>query len=515
MEIRNCQFCNAYVTNFEIHCCKNFWKQHRGIYATIPRNSYGNLAEDIDLRTPQQMHYEARRSTTQQTNISRQQRILSNVHQPINCNETAAAEIVSQYGVTNQYRYNPQTSYFLFPAMHHHLQKFQYSNSSMPIADPRFLPGFYRTFDQMNATMNPKARPCNASSQMMFSKIPHTKEMPSHFSSVCRNFGESDSALTNWISQCSERSLEIPILAMQNEQYNPMNPIPQTHSIHQTGSFPSFPPIPFDIHSKHSSTSRKSLCRNREDGIFNLCRTEIPSYFTDHVSFPSTSQISVQNKKSHAAKICAVKLNEGKNNSKNKQFTGSNYGIADSVFYASSSIQTQHHGIINSSTEPRAGEYSSPVTYSSGTYNARNISTSTTAKESSVDCKELSLDKRLSGNSSVFNTHLDTLVKKPRGELYTCSKCLKYFFRKDYLESHERCHDAERPYVCHYCDITFTQASHMRQHIRIHTGEKPYECMHCGKCFALNSNLESHVRNIHTDETPSSNVTCLNTLKKR
>ncbi|GIY29829.1 hypothetical protein CEXT_437301 [Caerostris extrusa] len=282
------------------------------------------------------------------------------MHQPIYCKERAAAEIVSQYGVTNQYRYDPETSDFLFPAVHHHLQKFQPSNSehppnsSMSITDPRFLPGFYQTFDQMNATMNPKAQLSHASSQMVSSEISRTKEMSN----------------TDFVpTKCT---------ILSNE------PDSQTNYIHRTESFP-LAPIRCYINSKNCSTFGNSLCRNRESNIFNLYETGNPTYFTDHVLLPNTSAISVQNRESHAAKLSAVKINEDKN----KQCTSFSYGIADSASYASSSIQTQQlnfgSGMINSSTQPRALEYSWPVTYSSEIYNARNISTPTTAKESSVD----------------------------------------------------------------------------------------------------------------------------------
>ncbi|GIY70422.1 hypothetical protein CEXT_441841 [Caerostris extrusa] len=56
--------------------------------------------------------------------------------------------------------------------------------------------------------------------------------------------------LANRISQFPETSVETPILAIQNAQYNPMDPIPQTDSIHQMEYFHSFSPITCDIHSE-------------------------------------------------------------------------------------------------------------------------------------------------------------------------------------------------------------------------------------------------------------------------
>ncbi|GIZ04534.1 hypothetical protein CEXT_267771 [Caerostris extrusa] len=64
-------------------------------------------------------------------------------------------------------------------------------------------------------------------------------------------------------------------------------------------------------------------------------------------------------------------------------------------------------------------------------------------------------------------------MKKP---LYEYSKCPMIFRRKDYLESHERCHNVEKPYVCNFCDKAFTPSDRLGDHIRTHTGEKPYSC---------------------------------------
>ncbi|GIY35126.1 hypothetical protein CDAR_242711 [Caerostris darwini] len=157
----------------------------------------------------------------------------------------------------------------------------------------------------------------------------------------------------------------------------------------------------------------------------------------------------MQNRESHAAKLCAVKINEDKNTSKNKHGTNLSYGMDDSVSYISSAIQTQQRNsgcrIIYSNAEPRAWEYSWPVAYSPETYNARNISTTTTSKKSSVDCIEHTPDKILNRNSGVFKQNLHTPPGKPRRNLYTCSKCPKLFFRKDYLESRECHHNVGRP----------------------------------------------------------------------
>ncbi|GIY53590.1 hypothetical protein CEXT_222971 [Caerostris extrusa] len=118
IEIPQCEYCNTYVTNFEDHNCVLFGNQHRRSYANIPQNTNGNLSEDIDLSAAGHMHYEVRSSPMYQMDISRQQSIPSDMHQPINCKETAADEMVPQYGVANKYGYNPESSDFLFPDMY-------------------------------------------------------------------------------------------------------------------------------------------------------------------------------------------------------------------------------------------------------------------------------------------------------------------------------------------------------------------------------------------------------------
>ncbi|GIY86293.1 hypothetical protein CDAR_455271 [Caerostris darwini] len=48
MAFRNCEFCNAYVKNFEIHNCANFGNLHLESYTTLPKSSSSNWAQDID-----------------------------------------------------------------------------------------------------------------------------------------------------------------------------------------------------------------------------------------------------------------------------------------------------------------------------------------------------------------------------------------------------------------------------------------------------------------------------------
>ncbi|GIY70423.1 hypothetical protein CEXT_441851 [Caerostris extrusa] len=141
---------------YKVHNCRNFGDHHRRRYATIPPNTYGNFAQDIDLITAEQMHYEARKSPLNQMNISRQQSILSNVHQPINCEETVAAERISQCDVTNQYRSNPETSDILFPDMHP-IQENKPNLTSLQMAVPKvFINQNLQNFQPSNSEHRPK-----------------------------------------------------------------------------------------------------------------------------------------------------------------------------------------------------------------------------------------------------------------------------------------------------------------------------------------------------------------------
>ncbi|GIY98919.1 hypothetical protein CEXT_228551 [Caerostris extrusa] len=336
MEITKCEYCNTYVTNFEVHNCVKFGDQHRPNYATIPQNSYANLAEDIDLRTAEQMYYATPRSPMNQMNISRQQSILSNVHLPIYCKETTATEMVSQHGVANQYEYNNETSDFLFPDMY----PFQ---ANVPNSTQLQLP---------------------------------SEEGEVFINQNLQSFQPSNSA------HHPNNSMSIA------EQYS------QTNYTHRTES--CFGTVACDILSKNRSNSGNSRCRNREDGIFNLYGTENPSHFTDHVSLPSTSQVSVQNRESHAAKLCAVNINEDKNTAKNKQGTDFSYGIDNSVPCTSNAIQTQQRNFCKWNNEQQhrtscMGIFKSILFIEN--CNACKISITSTVKKSSVNCKEHSPKK--------------------------------------------------------------------------------------------------------------------------
>ncbi|GIY47092.1 hypothetical protein CDAR_455371 [Caerostris darwini] len=127
------------------------------------------------------------------------------------------------------------------------------------------------------------------------------------------------------------------------------------------------------------------------------------------------------------------------------------------------------------------------------TFDRRNpISNTSLPSTSSVNCEKISKDKSLGGTACTFKD-MDA-PQKTKNPLHKCSKCPMIFRRKDYLESHERIHNVNKPYVCNFCDKTFTQSGHLGVHIRAHTGEKPYACNKCNKRYFQNSDLKRHMR---------------------
>ncbi|GIY01606.1 hypothetical protein CEXT_799781 [Caerostris extrusa] len=236
MAIWNCEFCNAYVTDFEVHYCRNFGNQQRQSSATIPRSTSADLVQNIDSRSVLPMKYDAEPPVTGQINSSAQQSVLPSIHQRKGCEDAATAEIPSPYGNANQKQYHPETSDFLFPNMAHGEEKPSKStpltvadqNNPMHVAEPCFLPGFQETFGQRDTLMDQIVQRPSASSQMECSVTFHTDGTSSHFISY---FNESDNASTNRISEHYETSSGIPILADQNAQSNLMDPISPTDAI--------------------------------------------------------------------------------------------------------------------------------------------------------------------------------------------------------------------------------------------------------------------------------------------
>ncbi|GIY59619.1 hypothetical protein CEXT_153001 [Caerostris extrusa] len=173
MEIRNCEFCNAYVANFEVHTCRIFGHQHRQCVTTLPRSSSGNISQDIDLKT-EQIHYEGRIPSMNQESSSWHHSTLSNIHQRTDCEATAAAEESSQYGLRIRIHPTEANSAIINPNPQF-CEPWNPNpdvNAALPVAEPCFLPGFQQTFGQRNALMNQMHQHPNASCQMEAEFLP-------------------------------------------------------------------------------------------------------------------------------------------------------------------------------------------------------------------------------------------------------------------------------------------------------------------------------------------------------
>ncbi|GIY78238.1 hypothetical protein CEXT_631791 [Caerostris extrusa] len=495
MDITICEFCKACVTNFEVHNCFNLGNQHHRSYANIPQSSSAYLAQNRDLRASQPVDYEARWSSMDQMNSSMQKRFLNNIHQRTGYEENAADEIFSQYGVTNPNPYNSVTSDYMFPGTHHiqenepnsaylqmpsevfiHQNSQHYGpiNSEHPtnipvsVTERTILTGSQQTFGQRNVLMHQIAQHPSASSQMEFSGMSSTNNMSPHFSSVYHNFDQTDHTLTNRVSQYSEKSLGMPVLAIQNANYNRMNPTSRINCIQQTQPLASFSSLSCDVPLETSSYSMDTLYPNKEEGTLNHTETENPKYFASHFSLPCTSQNTVTYQEYRVNSPCSVKFKEDENYPKNKQWTDFSYGLAENISYNSRASQIHQHnfesGIKNSKIECHTWEHSNFVTSLSENKNACKISNTISASEVSGNLKKISEDKTFCRKACALKK-LD-VPQKPKTS-YNCSKCPMTFRRKDYHESHECCHNVEKPYVCNFCDKAFSTCRNLGVHIMV------------------------------------------------
>ncbi|GIY62660.1 hypothetical protein CDAR_537931 [Caerostris darwini] len=108
------------------------------------------------------------------------------------------------------------------------------TNIPVSVTEQSILSGSRQTFGQRNAMMHQEAQSPNAFSQMKCSLISSTNELPPHFSSAYHNFSEIGYILTIETTQYPQTSLEMPVLANQNANYNPMSRNCQNSSIQQT-----------------------------------------------------------------------------------------------------------------------------------------------------------------------------------------------------------------------------------------------------------------------------------------
>ncbi|GIY30290.1 hypothetical protein CDAR_583961 [Caerostris darwini] len=394
------------VLDFEVHYCKNFTNQHRQSSATLPRSSSDNLVEDIDSRSTLPMNYGAGWPAMGQINSSTQHSFLPVMHQQTYCEGMSAAEMVSQYGVTDQNPYTNETSDFLFPGrlpieeieskllhLQHAIgarnviEDYQYGDALIPECNPmsiavrNFLPGFQQTLDQRNAPMNRMFQHPTAPSQIECSGISRTNEVSALFPSTYNNFGSSEHILTNETSQYSGIAFETPNLNSQNAQYSTRNPIHPTNSVEQKETF-ALEILTYDDPVENVPFCINSLCSNKEG---NIIENNNLNNITDATSLPSTSQISMEYQESPVTNIHAIKFKED-NKPKHKKLADFNYGIAETFCNPVNTTQIRQCkfglGANNNKIEPCVFERLGLVTCSSENHQASSISTTSIVQES-------------------------------------------------------------------------------------------------------------------------------------
>ncbi|GIY98916.1 hypothetical protein CEXT_228531 [Caerostris extrusa] len=336
----------ARTQNLSVHNCVKIGNQHYQSSATLPQCSSGNLAEDIELITENEMDYEARWPYLNQNNSSMQQSFPHEIHQRINCDETLGDEMFSQYGIADYNQYNPAISDFHFPGRpfveekesksinfqqiseessafrNHNLQYSDASNPEnpanipMPLTEPGVLPGFQQAFGQRkNSLMNQTIQSPKAASEKEYTGMPRTNEVSFNFPSIYQNFDVSGHTLTNETSQYSETSVEIPSFYIQNAQYSSSNLIHPINSIENAANFP-FTVLTCDDPLENLPFSTSISCGNTEE---NISETENLNVSTDAISIPSTTQIFKKGQKLIVTNFDALKDEEDENNPKRKK----------------------------------------------------------------------------------------------------------------------------------------------------------------------------------------------------
>ncbi|GIY64567.1 hypothetical protein CDAR_369631 [Caerostris darwini] len=460
MEIAKCKFCKAYITKFEIHHCFKFGNQHRKTSSTIPQCSSGNLAENIELITAEERVYEARWPSLGQSISSTHQSILPDIHQEADYEDTAVAEMPSQYGMSNQIPLYPEVPDFLFPDMPHIEE-----NKPTPIHLQLSSEG---AFPQIECP-----------------GISRTNDVSSHFSSACHTFSLISNILTSETSQYSGISLETQISKLQNSQNTSKNLNPPTTSIEETETS-SFTILTCDDPSDNLLLSTNSLCSSREGNISNTSETEKPNYIIDAISLPSTSHDSKENQEYRVINVDALKFKQDENSPKHKEFADFSCGTAENFSNPSNETQILQYnfgiGINSNKIEARASERSGLVNCSSESHKACNISTTSLVNERHSTYKNHQEDMIFNRNANSANN-----LNSPSGN---AEKRLNKYCkdRKSYLQQTEHPEFRNRSTVSRHYSKNFD----LKRHILNHAGEEASKCDSCGEEFSSEESLGAH-----------------------
>ena len=99
-------------------------------------------------------------------------------------------------------------------------------------------------------------------------------------------------------------------------------------------------------------------------------------------------------------------------------------------------------------------------------------------------CKEVFI------GDSEYQSHLQTHPLE-------CSKCGKYFYRRQNLELHLKRHLGIKLHMCTICDKAFVTKQKLTEHTNSHTGNAPIKCPLCNETFRRYSNLIQHKNRHH------------------
>ncbi|XP_053399478.1 zinc finger protein 37-like [Mercenaria mercenaria] len=94
--------------------------------------------------------------------------------------------------------------------------------------------------------------------------------------------------------------------------------------------------------------------------------------------------------------------------------------------------------------------------------------------------------------------HRNTVHLKIR--TFQCPECQYSAPNRTSLRHHQLVHEGVHPFQCDQCSFTCVQAYQLKSHMRTHTGEKPYKCTQCKYAAAWNVQLKEHVK-VHSMET--------------